>query len=227
MTSISAFVKDNGIISQEAALSSTYGTIFTEAPRGIFPDKHILTSYNSVSSFGGRTKGPWSKIITVILIILYCLDLGEVLLSIFFPVRSNKLWTYPLLRCNGGKRGGKSICVGQKHLCLVVKAKAKNGPVLNKMETIPHPTLDFPWAFFKRHRCFKQLVCAHVLCLWEKEIEKEREGGGCLETFFGWDEGMPALEALQGMAALARNDCKTGKGDIFHKAFSVGRQVLG
>lgn len=38
---------------------------------------------------------------------------------------------------------------------------------------------------------------------------------------------MPALESLQGTAALARNDSETTKGDFFHKALGVGHQVLG
>lgn len=170
-----------------------YGTIITETPRSIFPDKHILTSYNSVSSFRGRTEGPWSKIITVIFLILYCLDVGEVLLSFFFFfIRSNKLWT--------------SYCYD------VTEGRGEENPFM-----LARPKICTLW--------WRQLV--YIFCLREKEIDKEREGGGCLETLSGWDERMPTLEALQRMAALACNDSETIIGDVFHKALGAGRQVLG
>lgn len=143
MTSISAFVKRKWNHITSSALSRMYGAIITETWHNIFLNKHILTRYNNVTSFRGRTGGLWSKIITAIVLILYCLDWGKYFWA-FLSVIRNKWWTHRLLRCNGREKGGKSICVGQgKTSAYRGEGKSKEWSCLKQNGNNPLP-LRFP-----------------------------------------------------------------------------------
>lgn len=146
------------------------GTIIPETPRSLFKDKQLqqcqflqrenrrtlkednysYLSYSILSRLGGSTFELFSR---------------------------QKKW---LLRCNGGKKGGEPIWVGQaKHLCLVVKSKSKEW--VPSETTPPHhpPALRFPSGLLEETPLF--LTTCLCMCTWYW-LDKERRGwlAGCI-----------------------------------------------
>lgn len=168
MTSISAFVKRKwNHITSSGLISYVWNNNYWN----IFLNKHILTSYKNVTSFRGRTGGLWSKIITAIILILYCLDWGKYFWAFFFSVIRNKSWTRRLLRCNGGKRGGKSICVGQaKTSAPRGEGKSKEWSCLKQNRNNPLP-LRFPSGILQETTLFLT-ACLCMCTLSVKEGDR-------------------------------------------------------